>query len=108
MTDSAPEANRSSGDKRRRLHFRIPASAHLQLDWHDSRCGQNQKPARVVDASKFSVLVEAETAIPTGTIVVVYTPQGVMVGRGSVRHCTPKGLNYLVGLYLPNRLARVF
>ena len=95
-------------EKKRRLHTRIPANARLQLHWHDVRAGQRQMPARSVDISKFGVLVEVERSIPTGTIVVVYTTQGAVVGRGSVRHSTPKGLNYLVGLYLPNRMARAF
>jgi len=102
-------SNLSTNDEnKRRLHSRIPANARLQLHWHDVRAGQRQVPARTVDISKFGVRVEVERSIPTGTIVVVYTPQGMVVGRGSVRHCTPKGLNYLVGLYLPNRLARAF
>ena len=96
----------TNDERQRRLHSRIPANARLQLHWHDVRAGQRQVPARSVDISKFGVLVEVERSIPTGTIVVVYTTQGAVVGRGSVRHSTPKGLNYLVGLYLPNRLAR--
>jgi len=102
-------SNLSTDDgKRRRLHSRIPANARLQLHWHDVHAGQRHVPTRTVDISKFGVLVEVERSIPTGTIVAVYTTQGVMVGRGSVRHCTPKRLNYLVGLYLPNRMARAF
>jgi len=85
-----------------------PANAWLQLHWHDVHAGQRRVPTRTVDISKFGVLVEVERSIPTGTIVAVYTTQGVVVGRGSVRHCTPKGLNYFVGLYLPNRMARAF
>jgi hypothetical protein len=98
----------TADDEKRRLHSRIPATARLQLHWHDVRAGQRQVPARSVDISKFGVLVEVERSIPTGTLVAVCTTQGVVVGRGSIRHCRPKGLNYLVGLYLPNRMARAF
>ena len=58
-------------------------------------------PARAIDVSKDGVMVEAEKSIPIGTLLVVYTAQGAVVGRGSVRHCAPKGMNYLIGLYLP-------
>ncbi|MBZ5596297.1 MAG: hypothetical protein LAP39_28965 [Acidobacteriia bacterium] len=95
-------------DDKRRLHSRIPANARLHLQWHDQHTGQRQVPARAVDMSKLGLLVEAEKSIQSGTIVDVYTAQGVVVGRGSVRHSTPKGLNYFIGLYIPNRLARAF
>lgn len=93
-------------DDKRRLHPRTPANARLQLCWHDPKAGHSQVRAHAVDTSEFGVRVEAEKSVPSGTLVVVYTPQGVVVGRGSVRHSTPKGWNYLIGLYLPNRLAR--
>jgi hypothetical protein len=84
------------------------ANARLQLQWHDMRGGLRQMPARALNGSRFGALLQVERPIPTGTVVVVYSTQGVVVGRGSIRHCTPKGMDYLVGLYLPNRLARAF
>ena len=108
LPDGATQEPILDDEKKGRLHSRIPAYARLQLHWHDVRAGQRQVPARTVDSSKFGVLVEVERSIPTGTVVAVFTTQGVVVGRGSVRHSTPKGLNYLVGLYLPNRMARAF
>jgi hypothetical protein len=105
---SRPSLTVSIDEEKRRLHSRIPANARLQLQWHDVRAGQRQMPARAVNASKVGALVEVERPIPTGTILVIYTTQGLVVGRGNVRHCTPKGMNYLIGLYLPERLARAF
>ena len=106
LPDCASSNLTADDEEKRRLHSRIPANARLQLHWHDVRAGQRQVPARTVNISKFGVLVEVERSIPTGTIVAVSTTQGVVVGRGSIRHCSPNGLNYLVRLYLPNRIAR--
>lgn len=90
-----------------RLHERLPVNSQLHLTWQPERRGaQRCVRARAVDVSKFGILVEAESSIPSGTIVCVQTNTFTMIGRASVRHCTPKGLNYKIGLYMPDRLVR--
>jgi len=90
-----------------RLHERLSVNSQLHLSWQQERRGaQRCVRARAVDVSKFGVLVEAESAIPSGTIVSVQSSNFTMIGRASVRHCTPKGLSYKIGLYMPDRLTR--
>jgi hypothetical protein len=60
--------------------------------------------ARGMDRSKFGLLVEAERPIPTGTLVSVETAKFTVLGRASVQHCSPNGMNYRIGLYMPDRL----
>lgn len=95
----------ASDPEKGRLHSRVAADARLHLYWQELKGGQRQTIARAVNQSKFGLMIEAERSIPSGTVVTVQTPQGLMVGRGTVRHCESKGMNYLIGLYLPDRLA---
>ncbi len=90
-----------------RLHERLSVNSQLHLSWQqDGRGAQRNIRARAIDVSKFGVLVEAESSIPSGTIVCVQSSNFTMIGRGSVRHCTPRGLNYKIGLFMPDRLTR--
>jgi hypothetical protein len=90
-----------------RLHERLALNSQLHLSWEQGRRGaQRSVRARAIDVSKFGVLVEAESPIPSGTIVCVQSSNFTMIGRASVRHCTPKGLSYKIGLYMPDRLTR--
>jgi len=90
-----------------RLHDRLSLNSQLHLSWQQVPRGAHRSVrARAIDVSKFGVLVEAESPIPSGTIVCVQSSNFTMIGRASVRHCTPKGLSYKIGLYMPDRLTR--
>jgi hypothetical protein len=85
----------------KRLHQRLPFEGLLHLCWEERRAGKRRINARGINRSKFGILVEAEKPIPTGTVVSVERANFTVVGRASVRHCTPNGLNYRIGLYMP-------
>ena len=87
-----------------RLHQRLPFEGVLHLCWEERRTGKRRINAHAINRSKFGILVEAERPIPTGTLVSVETANFMVVGRASVRHCSPAGLNYRIGLYMPDRL----
>ncbi len=104
-TDAVPSPD--AGPNPQRLHQRLSVNSQLHLSWQqDGRGAQRSVRARALDVSKFGVLVEAESAIPNGTIVCVQSSNFTMLGRASVRHCTPKGLSYKIGLFMPDRLTR--
>ena len=88
----------------RRLHERLLFDGLLHLCWEERRMGKRRINARGINRSKVGLLVEAERPIPTGTLVSVETANFTVVGRASVRHCSPNGLNYRIGLYMPDRL----
>jgi len=56
-----------------------------------------------MDMSKFGLLVETEKALEPGAVVSVQT-NSAMLGTACVRHCTPKGLKYRIGMHLPDRM----
>ena len=87
-----------------RLHERLPFDDLLHLCWEERRTGKRRINARGINRSKVGLLVEAERPIPTGTLVSVETANFTPVGRASVRHCSPNGMNYRIGLYMPDRL----
>lgn len=88
-----------------RLTARFPIDAQLQICWEEGKGIRRQVRARAVDVSKFGIQVESERAIPTGTVVNVFSANFSPIGRASVRHCTPKGMDYRLGLYMPDRFA---
>ncbi|HKW96864.1 MAG TPA: hypothetical protein VJN43_03980 [Bryobacteraceae bacterium] len=87
----------------RRLSERLPVNTLLQICWEEKKDVRRQVRARAIDVSKFGIQVESEKSIPTGTLVYVYTAQFTPISRASVRHCAPKGMNYRIGLYMPDR-----
>jgi hypothetical protein len=59
-----------------------------------------------MDISKFGLLVEAERALEAGAIVSVQT-NSAMLGSACVRHCTPNGLKYRIGMHMPDRMTNL-
>lgn len=90
----------------RRLHERLSVNFQVYLCWQDRQENQVLR-ARAVDISKFGLLVEGERPIAPGTSISVQT-NSTPLGTACVRHCTPKGLKYRIGLHMPDRLAGDF
>lgn len=87
-----------------RLHARLSVQRQVRLSWQD-RQETRILQARAIDISRFGMLVEAEKAIAPGTLVTVHT-NSTLIGRACVRHCTPKGARYRIGLHMPDRMLR--
>ena len=87
----------------RRAHERFPVDGQLHISWEEAKGARRQIRVRTIDASKVGVQVHAERSIPTGTIVTVFSANFTPIGRASVRHCTPKGMDYRIGLYMPDQ-----
>ena len=103
---SAVPSNHSGDAEADRLHQRFPFNGTLHLCWEERRGERRRIRAHAIDKSKFGILVEAERPITTGTLVSVEASNFAVLGRASVRHCTPKGVNYRIGLYMPDRLVQ--
>ena len=88
----------------RRLHERIPINRQVYLCWQERQANLVQT-GRAIDVSKFGMLVEADRPIAPGTTISVQT-SSVMLGSACVRHCTPSGFRYKIGLHMPDRMAR--
>ena len=85
----------------RRLHIRLAINREVWLCWQD-RQGNHLLRARAMDISKFGMLVEAEGPVSPGAVVSVEA-KATTLGRGCVRHCTPCGMLYRIGLHMPDR-----
>ena len=88
----------------RRLHERIPINRPVHLCWRE-RQGEQVLAGRATDISKFGMLVETDRPISPGTVISVQT-SSTMLGSACVRHCTPSGVKYKIGLHMPDRMAR--
>jgi len=88
----------------KRLHERLSVQRQVRLCWRSSE-GERVLHARAIDISRFGILVEAEKKIAPGTLVSVQT-NATMIGNACVRHCTPKGAKYRIGLHMPDRMVR--
>ena len=84
----------------RRLHERISVDCQVRLCWQD-RQGNHVLSAHAMDMSKFGMLVEAERALEAGAVVSVET-NTAMLGIACIRHCTPNGLKYRIGMHVPD------
>lgn len=100
---TSPPTKQTESERRRagqRLHDRLSVQRDVRLCWEN-----RVLLARAVDISRFGLLVETERAIAPGTVVSVQT-NAAPIGRACVRHCTPKGTKYRIGLHLPDRVLR--
>ena len=100
---SAPLATRFNAMNERinrRLHERVSIDFQVRLCWQD-RQGNHMLRARAVDLSNFGMLVEADRAVGRGAVVSVET-NSVMLGSACIRHCTPNGLKYRIGMHVPD------
>jgi len=90
----------------RRLHERVPINRQVYLCWRE-RQGDLFQSGRAIDVSKFGMLVEADKPIAPGTTISVQT-NSTTLGSACVRHCTPCGIKYKIGLHMPDRMSRDF
>jgi hypothetical protein len=88
----------------RRLHERVPINRLVYLCWRERQADQVQA-GRALDVSKFGMLVEADRPISPGTTISVQTNSATL-GSACVRHCTPSGIKYKIGLHMPDRMSR--
>jgi PilZ domain-containing protein len=90
----------------RRSQQRIAVNTHLFVSFQDGKGVQHRIRARAMDLSKSGVLVQSDEPVPLGQVVYLQTPSFIAMGRASIRHCTQKGLKYVIGLYIPDPLVR--
>lgn len=100
QTDFDADENGAS----KRLHKRQTVQRDVRLFWQNGQ-GSQMIYARALDLSRFGILVETEKAIAPGTVISVQTNARIL-GKACVRHCTPKGAKYRIGLLMPDRTMR--
>jgi hypothetical protein len=86
----------------RRRHCRIPQDASIRLTWNE-RGEAQMAHARYLDISVGGLRVESPMAIPRDTEVTLYADQIEFTGTALVRHVTPSGTSFALGLQLSER-----
>jgi hypothetical protein len=89
-----------------RFYERQPLNSRFLIYASDVQGAQWSIPARSINMSKSGALVEAETAIELNSVVYVKATELGLMGGATVRHCTPRGAKFRIGLYFPNQLTR--
>ena len=103
---SAAPVNRNQERVDHRYHKRLPVKYQLSVFAEDQQAGQLSLPARGINMSRSGVLIETEEPLPIGSMVYIKVKELGLMGMATVRHCTPKGSKFRVGLHFPNPLTR--
>src|SRR6185503_17426339 len=90
----------------RRLHERIPINSDILICCKDRKGVERRVRARAINSSKSGILVQSDESVPAGTLVYLQGANLTTIGRACIRYCTPKGLKYKLGMYVPDRLTR--
>ncbi len=96
---SPPRANQ-------RYYDRLPVKCRFAIYADDQQSGQRCIVARGINMSSSGALVEAEEPIDAKSLVYIKANGLGLMGSATVRHCTPKGSKFRIGLHFPNPLIR--
>lgn len=92
----------------RRIQERIPVNSQLVICCAGPSGAARSIRARAIDVSKAGLLAQSDQRVATGSVVLLQPVDSHLLGKACVRHCTPKGAKYWIGLYVPDRLLRTF
>jgi len=102
----AAAVNRNQERVDHRYDQRLPVKYRFSVFAEDQQAGQLSLPARGINMSRSGVLIETEEPLPIGSMVYIKVKELGLMGMATVRHCTPKGSKFRVGLHFPNPLTR--
>jgi PilZ domain len=85
-----------------RRHVRSTNSAPVRIGWQDGQGMDKFINTRTVDISESGMRIEAPVPIENRTYVTLQCSALGLRGTASVRSCTRKGMQYVVGLEFSN------
>jgi hypothetical protein len=103
--DIPPQVPASPPRANKRFHGRLPVKCRFSI-YADDDTGQRCIVGRGINMSNSGALVEATEPIRPQTLVYVKADGLGLMGSATVRHCTPKGSKFRIGLHFPNPLIR--
>ena len=77
---------------------RLAAAFTATLDWNDDEGRSRSVQVDVLDISAGGAAVRSKQPFSAGSAVFVNIKSQCLMGVGHVRHCTPRGRRYAVGL----------
>ena len=102
----APPVSAGKTPSEQRIHQRLPVNYKFSIYSDHAQAGYRSVVARGINMSRSGALVEVAEPLGVGTVVYIKTTELGLMGSATVRHCTPKGSKFRVGLYFPSPLIR--
>ena len=90
----------------RRSDQRRPIGCALRISWRAADGLTRSAHVRGIELSQSGVAIRSNEPFPPGYTLFVELPKYNLVGSGCVRHCTPTGSTYLVGIKFRGNLTR--
>ena len=103
--DAPPPAPASVSRTNNRFYDRLPVKCRFSI-YADGQAGQRCIVGRGINMSQSGALIEAAEPIRPKTSVYVKANGLGLMGNATVRHCTPSGSKFRIGLHFPNPLIR--
>ena len=103
--DAPPPGPASPPRANNRFHDRLPVKCRFSI-YTDDQTGQRCIVGRGINMTTSGALVEAAEPIHPKTLVYVKANGLGLMGSATVRHCTPSGSKFRIGLHFPNPLIR--
>jgi hypothetical protein len=88
--------------KMKRRHYRVPVSYQVVFYWEDATGAVFTTRPRARDICSFGMRVDSDVAIPVGTQICLEVPQHDSAIEAVVRHCTPEGAAFRIGIAFDN------
>lgn len=104
-TDTPPPVPARPPRANNRFHDRLPVKCRFSI-YSDDHKGQRCIVGRGINMSNSGALVETTEPIRPKTLVYVKADGLGLMGSATVRHCTPNGSKFRIGLHFPNPLIR--
>ena len=81
-----------------RRHWRHRQTSPIEVSWEDSMGFKRREQGRCVEASAGGLRMELPDPIMAGTPISFHLLQTEHAGTAFVRHCTPTGSGYVIGV----------
>jgi hypothetical protein len=77
---------------------RVTYPGVIRVLWSSEGGQSRSEEMKCLDASPTGMRLTSPKPIPLRTLVKLQSSQHKLIGMATVRHCSPKGLNFIVGL----------
>jgi hypothetical protein len=86
----------SPSQPERRRRQRLPAHGELKLQWRAKEGAEREVNVHAIDISPLGMAFRSRAEVPIGRAVALF--DGTAVLSGQVRHCTPDGDEFTIGI----------
>ena len=98
----------AAGALDQRIYIRSKITSRIDLSWQDAAGQKRHVESRGVNMSSVGALVLSPEPLAVGAAVSLNSKDLQLMGAATVRHCTPRKSQFLVGLEFRGSLVRTF